>query len=153
MANVAHDRFAAASWQGNNDVFDAGPGMGVRAITIQLSIGTDNLGAGDLWKFIKLSKNTEVRAASLTVTDLDTNGSPAITLDLGYDLDAGTDDDDYWLANSTIGQAGGTAASTANTFRPTDDYMVQVKVEAAAATAAAGTATLELEIAPKAVYS
>jgi len=153
MANVAHDRFADASWQGNNDVFDAGPGMGVKNISIQLSIGTDNLGAADVWKFIKLSKNTEVRSAALTVTDMDTNVSPALTLDLGYDLDSGTDDDDYWLANSNIGQAGGTAVSTANVFRAADDYMVQVKVEAAAATAAAGTATLDLEIAPKAVYS
>ena len=71
MANVAHDRFAADSWQGNNDVFDAGPGMGVKQISIELDIGTDNLGAGDLWKFIKLSKNTEVRYARLTVDDLD----------------------------------------------------------------------------------
>jgi hypothetical protein len=153
MANVAHDRFAAASWQGNYDVFDAGPGMGVQQISIELDVGTDNLGAGDLWKFIKLSKNTEVRSARLTVPDLDTNGAPAITIDLGYDLDTGTDDDDYWLANSTIGQAGGSAASTAVQFRTTSDYTVQAKVETAAATAAAGTVTLDLEIAPKAVYS
>lgn len=152
MANVAHSKFAQPSWQGNLDVFDIDPAFGVQSIAITLAIGTGNLGAGDLWKFIKLSKNTEVRAASLTVTDMDTHATPTLTLDLGYDLDSGVDDDDYWLANSTAGQAGGTAASTANIFRAADDYVVQVKVEAAGATKAAGTATLNLELAPKIVY-
>ena len=78
------------------------------------------------------------------MTDLDSDGTPALTIDLGYDLSTGTDDDDYFLANSTIGQAGGSAVSAAAPLYPQVTYTVQAKVEAAAATAQAGTATLTL---------
>ena len=64
------------------------------------------IAASDVFKFFKLGANIRILEATLAVDDLDTGAS--ITLDLGYDLPTGTDDDDAFLANSTIGQAGGT---------------------------------------------
>lgn len=75
----------------------------------------------------------------VTVTDLDTNGSPAILITVG---DAG--DDDRFLASSNIGQAGGnstTLAAAGKFYEFTADTEIVLKVPTAAATAAAGTIT------------
>jgi hypothetical protein len=149
MSNVSHGKYATASWQGNYDTFKCGPEDGIRYVGFTLDIGTDNLGAGDVWKFVRLDSDTVVLGATLIVDDLDSDGSAAVTIDLGYDLDSGTDDDDYFLANSTIGQAGGSATSAAAPLFATADYVVQAKVETAAATAQAGTATCYLTLANK----
>jgi hypothetical protein len=94
------------------------------------------LASGDVLKFFKLGANIRILEATLAVDDLDTGAS--ITLDLGYDLPTGTDDDDAFLANSTLGQAGGTArvenggtiAFAVGLLAPQTEVMtVQAKVE------------------------
>jgi len=76
---------------------------------------------------------------SATITDVDTNGSPAILITIG---DAG--DNDRFLASSNIGQAGGTSTTLASTglyYEFTADTEIVLTVATAAATAAAGTLT------------
>jgi hypothetical protein len=79
-----------------------------------------------------------VLAGSLLATDLDTNGTPLLKLDVGDG-----DDVDRFLADSSIGQTGGFAALNLNlpkTYAAADT--IDINVKAAAATAAAGTLTL-----------
>lgn len=88
---------------------------------------------------IRLPKGAEVLAVQLDATDLDTNGSPAITLAIG---DAG--DPDRLLAANNIAQSGGapvgpSIAKTGFGYRYDVETLVQVLVAAAPATAAAGT--------------
>lgn len=89
----------------------------------------------------------------LTSTDLDTNGSPAITLDVGDASGPETPDDDRFIAASTVAQAGGTQRASTNggtngllnpiyTYSTTGEQEIEVTVKAAAATGAAGTVTL-----------
>lgn len=89
-----------------------------------------------------LPKGAVVYDVMLAVTDLDTNGAPAITLDVGY----GTDPD-YFIAASTIGQTGGVARASAVTAATpltlTVNDTIDVLVKAAPATGAtSGTVTL-----------
>lgn len=84
-----------------------------------------------------------VQRVYLALTDVDTNGSPTITVTLG---DAG--DDDRFVASSNIGQAGGsttTLAASGLYYEFAADTEVFLKVGTAAATAAAGTVTAYLE--------
>ncbi len=87
-------------------------------------------------------KGFVVTGVYLALTDVDTNGSPTITVTLG---DAG--DDDRYVASSNIGQAGGsttTLAATGLYYECTADTEIFLKVGTGAATAAAGTATAYL---------
>ena len=72
----------------------------------------------------------------LTTDDLDTNGAPAVTLDVGI---KGGDTDQFFAA-STVAQAGGVVRPTVKTaFRDvatTSDRVVQILVKAAPATSA-----------------
>lgn len=84
----------------------------------------------------------------LTTTDLDTNGAPAITIDVGDSAGPSVPDDNRFISASTIGQAGGTVryGSTATnpvyTYSTTGDQTIEVTVATGAATGAAGTVTL-----------
>lgn len=139
MSNATH-QYAASN------AFGAGPTPRgtdrLRTESFVLDISADNLGAGDLWKFCRFNDRTAIYEVRLEVDQLDTDGSATLTIDVGHDLETGTDDDDYFLANSTIGQAGGAESSTAVPLAPGEDFTLQAKVEAAAATAAAGRAVL-----------
>lgn len=78
----------------------------------------------------------------IDVGQLDSNGSPLITLDVGISGTA-----QKFLAASTVAQAGGIAgAAVAGTvgYSPTTDTAVLVKVHAAAATAKAGTIVISV---------
>lgn len=77
----------------------------------------------------------------VVVSDLDTNGTPLITLDVGYGGDP-----DYFIAASTAGQTGGVIRATAVTALPlvlTTNDTIDVLVKAAPATGATtGTVTI-----------
>lgn len=145
MANVTH-QYADANAFGNAPTPRGARQGAFETQSIKLDIGAENLGAGDLWKFITFNSRTAIYDVRLEVTDLDDGA--LLTLDLGYDLESGTDDDDYWFANSTIGQAGGAAQSTADVFAPGEVFTIQGKVETAAGTPAAGTAVLTITFGP-----
>lgn len=141
MATYAHPN-AKASWQGNYDVKGAGYN-GIRIESIQLEVTAAQLTLNDVFKLIKLSNDTAVIGGWIKTDTLDSHTTPTLTLDIGYDLDSGTDDPNFFFdptaaasfaANFIAGI--GTAAAP---FVASDDYTVTATVSAAPATAAAGT--------------
>lgn len=104
-----------------------------------ISVTAAQLTLGALFGSIRVPKGAEIAFVQLDATDLDTGGSPAITLEIG---DAG--DTDRLLAANSIGQTGAapvgpTIAKTGIGYRYADETLVQVRVAVAPATAAAGT--------------
>jgi hypothetical protein len=97
----------------------------------------------DLIQMVKIPKGATILEILLAVPDLDSNVSPAVTLDVG---DATTAD--RFIAANTVGQAGGVAridqaAGVGYTY--TADDVISVKVHAAPATSAiTGTITLSV---------
>lgn len=77
------------------------------------------LALNDTIQMFDLPKNARVMGGYLKSDDLDTNGSPAITLDVGIAGNAQL----FWAA-STVAQAGGTDTTMATTGR---DYYVTAK--------------------------
>lgn len=61
----------------------------------------------DLIKMINIPHNHIVTGCSLISEDLDTDGTPAIVLAVGFLNTAGNDIEDNMITDSTIGQAGG----------------------------------------------
>jgi len=91
-------------------------------------------------QFGYLPKYARVVDAILKASDLDTNGSPTIALNIG---DAG--DADRLFAASNVGQAGTIARMTATTgfgYRYDDETMITGAPSTNAATGAAGTIEL-----------
>ncbi len=107
-----------------------------------IAVATADIAANGLIKLFRARKGFVVTGAFMKATDLDTNGTPTITMVLG-DLT----DDDRFVASSTIGQAGGqtmTLAAAGTLYKFTADTDVYIKFPAGAATAAAGTVSAGL---------
>lgn len=109
------------------------------------------LAVNDILQMVGLMPGSKVTDGALHVPDLDSNGTPTITLAVGY----GTDDD-YFIVANTVGQAGGiarfgaTAGAAFSTGGPltlsaTDEDTVDIKVAAGPATGVA-TGTLYLTV-------
>jgi hypothetical protein len=84
-----------------------------------------------------LPKGAVVVGASISATDMDTNGTPTLAFDVGD-----TADEDRLIAASQVGRAGTLAnalAPTGHLYKYTADTQIKAYVQAAAATAAAGT--------------
>ncbi len=84
-----------------------------------------------------LPKGAVVTGITAMSTDIDTNGSPAVVIDIGDDSD-----EDRLLAASTIGQAGTLSSAIATTgflYKYAADTLIKAYVKTAAGTAAAGT--------------
>lgn len=86
-----------------------------------------------------LPKGAVVTGIHVYATDMDTNGSPTLAIDIG---DSG--DQDRLLAASNIGQAGtashtGLVASTGFMYKYTADTAIVATIQAVSATGAAGT--------------
>lgn len=91
----------------------------------------------DTINFGYLPKGARVLYAMLESTDMDTNGSPALTINVG---DSGSAT--RYFSGSTVGQAGTAAAATAVTglgFITTDRTLIVGTAGVNAATGAAGT--------------
>lgn len=87
-------------------------------------------------------KGTVVISATIAATDMDTNGTPALAIDVGDDSD-----EDRIFAASTVGQAGtwsNAMARTASLYKYTADTLIKAYIQTAAATGAAGTLTVTL---------
>lgn len=55
----------------------------------------------------RVGANHSVDNVKLRVEDLDNAQTPTLTLDVGYEVDVGTDDPNAFIAASTLGQTGG----------------------------------------------
>lgn len=105
-------------------------------------VTTANLAAGDIIDLGPLAANVAPISCSLVTDDLDSNGSPTITLSVGLlnagktDLNGGTNE--TWIVASTVGQAGGHAPNTLAApyllGASTTERRLGIKVVAAAAT-------------------
>ena len=91
----------------------------------------------DVIQMLKVPKGARVMEVILAATDLDSNVTPLITLDVGDG-----DDPDRYIAASTIGQTGGTVrlgsgiTTLTEAFTYTADDTIDVLVKAAPATGA-----------------
>jgi hypothetical protein len=130
-SNYAASTYFAAGHGSGNDVKFA---TGSYAITAALVIN-------DVIQMVKVPAGATVFDVLVVVPDLDSNGTPLITLDVGYGGDP-----DYFIAAATTGQAGGLVRATAATALPlafTTEDTIDILVKAAPATSAT-TGTLYL---------
>lgn len=111
--------------------------VGVRAGEYTISAA---LAANDIVQLVNINKGETVLGYFLEVPDLDTNGSPAIRLDLGTDGDT-----DLFLDNSNLGQAGGTSNLLVKPVTFAADGSIDLKVATAPATGAT-TGTIKLSV-------
>jgi hypothetical protein len=98
--------------------------------------------ANDEVELFWVPKGAVFVSATLSATDMDTNGTPALAIDVGDDSD-----EDRIFAASTVGQAGTvslTFARTAHAYKWTAATKIKAYIQTAAATAAAGTLTFTL---------
>jgi len=99
---------------------------------------TDQLASADLIRFFYLPKNAKIVHAVLRATDLDTDGTPAITIDVGWSGSAAG-----LFSNSTVGQAGTTDTNCiGNGSSFTDETLIYGTVDTVADVKAAGTVYL-----------
>ena len=123
----------------------------------QATISTPALALNDVIQALDVFAGETLHHIIVKSTDIDTNGSPAVVLDVGYGNSttetASTSDD--IIDGSTIGQGSGTAvagvfssdddAGTAFAAGPlafTSDDTIDIHVQVAPATGAAGTITV-----------
>lgn len=105
-------------------------------------VTTASLAAGDIIDLGPLPAGVRVVDSAIISEDVDTNGSPTITMSLGLlnagktDLNGGTNE--TWITASTVGQAGGTVRATTNASyllgASATERRLGLKVVAAAAT-------------------
>lgn len=116
-----------------------GLGDAVHCQKFKLTI-TAALTTSDVFQFGYLPKYARVVDAWVKATDMDTNGSPALALNIG---DAG--DADRLFAATTAGQAAGVTRMSATTgfgYRYDDETLITGAPSTSAATGAAGTLEL-----------
>lgn len=123
-------------------------GIGVQSIT-EVYEAEVALVVDDIIKMVKIPAGAEILDIRLSVDDLDTDGTPAIVLDVGDG-----DDDDRFILGTTIAQGGGTvrlgqgvvgaAAASCAGYRYTADDTIDVHVDTAPD--AGGTGTISLTV-------
>lgn len=104
---------------------------------------TAALAINDVFNFGYLPPNARVHSAVLKCSDMDTNGSPLLTIDVG---DAGSAV--RFFSASTAGQAGtvdSTMAAAGRFFKTTSKTLITGLAHAAAATGVAGTIELSMD--------
>lgn len=129
-------------------------GSEVVAVREEISLAA-NPGVGDILAMLDLPADHVPVDAILDADDLDTNGAPTVTLDVGV-LNAAKDNIDVtaasgggkWITASTVGQAGGLVRPTTKEITRVQassaNRKVGVRVNAASATFAAGKVGLTL---------
>jgi hypothetical protein len=121
----------------------AGPGTAHNCKVVVFTVAcTAAASTSDTLEFGYVPAGARVVLAVLEATDMDTNGSPTITLNIG---DAG--DADRIFAASTVAQAGTLSTAIATTgagYLYTSATLITGTAAANATTAAAGSVTLTL---------
>lgn len=119
----------------------ASPGQASDVLVASTTVAVDTaLATNDLIRFFFLPAGATIRSVIFRSTDLDSNGSPLITIDVG---DAG--DTDRLIAASTIARTGGTDATLAAAgwdYQYTSETLIYATVTAQGATRVAGTVSL-----------
>lgn len=130
----------------NTGAANAVPGIGdghqIKAVCGVFSLAAA-LVINDVIQSPVIPKGATILDVTVVTTDLDTNGTPLITLDVGYGVDP-----DYFVAASTTGQTGGVIRPTAATAVPltlTTNDTIDVLVKAAPATGAT-TGTIAISV-------
>lgn len=106
---------------------------------VSVSAAAANL---DAFVFGTVPKGFRLTAATLEATDIDTNGAPTVTINIGDSGDA-----DRIFAASTVGQAGTLSSALATTgfgYLYTDDTVITGAIPTGPATGATGTVYLAL---------
>jgi hypothetical protein len=119
------------------------PAAGIPLVAFGTYTLTAALAINDVIQMVKVPAGAKIVGITLATTDLDTGGSPTITLDVGDDGDA-----DRFVAASTIGQAGGATNDilfSGYGYAYTAENTVDVLVKAAPATGAT-SGTIELAV-------
>lgn len=104
---------------------------------------TAALALNDKIEMVKIPKGATILDMTLTSSDVDSGGSPAIIFDVGDG-----DDTDRFIDGSTIGQAGGIQKPNVNTgmnYTYTADDTIDVLVQAGPATGAT-SGTIKLNV-------
>lgn len=117
-------------------------GRGTHVVTSSYSI-TANPTAADILQMVPIPKGAKIVDVLLTSTDLDTNGTPTITMTVGDTQTTSTAN--RYITTSTIGQAGGVARlnnQVGSLFVFTTDGTIDITFGVASATFASGTITL-----------
>jgi len=94
----------------------------------------------DVIQMVKLPKAAIVTDVMVISDDLDSNGVPLLTLNVGYGGDP-----NYWINASQVARSGGVARAAALTAHPlilSEEDTLDLVITAAAATAAAGNISL-----------
>jgi hypothetical protein len=134
MATYNSDQIA-----NNNQRVGSHVGLGIFPLYASITT-TAALTTADVLNAFVIPKGCRVLYMLLESTDVDTNGTPTITLNVG---DSGSAT--RYFSASTVGQAGTSAAATATTglgFLTTADTLVTIVPQANAATGVAGVVQL-----------
>lgn len=133
-----------------SDVPGALGGQAVQSVALSKSITTAMLASGIVTALVKMPAGTRYVGLYAKSDDLDTNGSPALAIDIGIAgvSDTTYDDVDAFGDALDVGQAGTSTEAILQAGMgltvPVDHY-VTFTAATAAATAAAGTFTLGLQ--------
>jgi hypothetical protein len=121
----------------------SGPATSGGHVDLRFSItSTSAFNSADVLNFGTVPKGFRLLGAVLESSDIDTNGSPTVTINIG---DAGSASRIFSAA--TVGQAGGvtsTIAAAGNDFQFTDDTLIVGAFAAGPATGAIGTISVTL---------
>ena len=119
------------------------------AATIELPAGYV-LQTTDKLYFFRVGANHSIDHIKVRTEALDNAQTPTLTLDVGYEVDVGTDDDNAFVAASTLARAGGQVQVenggddpfAVGALAPLDETAHIFASAAAAAAAAAGSGSL-----------
>jgi hypothetical protein len=118
------------------DGVNAGVGGGSQEVVVYASYAlTAALAVSDVIQMVPVPAGAIITGVTLGATDLDTNGSPTIVLDVGDGADT-----DRLIDGATVGQSGGsssTLTTTAFGYQYTAADTIDVLVQAGPATGAA----------------
>lgn len=126
-------------------------GRAVQNIHIAKALTTAMLAADYVTALLKMPANTRYVDMYIDSTDMDTNGTPTLQMNVGIIGigDATYDDDNALLNAQGLGQTGSNqdvlAAAGRGLHVPVPHYVV-LDIETGAATAAAGTLTIGLQV-------
>lgn len=98
---------------------------------------------GDVVQMVKIPVGAIIQDVTLSSTDIDTNGTPTVSLVVGDGSDT-----DRFITTSTIGRAGGVArldSQVGHGYAYTAEDTIDVVITAGPATAAVGTFVLTVD--------